>query len=78
MLTRSLFEDMIDLHWASACADVAAGCFQRHMLLSWLSRAEDGREHAVNPNRLADAHRARGAWLNGRPDSVGRPGPTRL
>jgi len=42
MLTRSLFEDMVDLHWASARADVAVGR-QRHMRHTWLVRAEEAR-----------------------------------
>ena len=54
MLTRSLFEDMVDLHWASARSDVAAGRFQRHMRLSWLARAEDVRPLTpVESNELA-------------------------
>jgi len=50
MLTRSLFEDMVDLHWASACSDVVPERFQRHMRLSWLSRAE-----AVRPLAPAES-----------------------
>ena len=43
MLTRSLFEDMVDLHWLSARSDVAAGRFKRHMRHSWLSHADEAR-----------------------------------
>lgn len=63
MLTRSLFEDMLDLHWASARADVAAERFRRYMRFSWLSRAEHARP-LTPPERdeVAQLRKEFGKW----------------
>jgi hypothetical protein len=63
MLTRSLFEDMVDLHWASARSDVAAELFRRYMRLSWLSGAEHGRPlTAAENDEVAELRAQFGLW----------------
>ena len=63
MLTRSLFEDMVDLHWASARSDVAAELFRRYMRLSWLSRVEHTRPlTAEESNEVLQLRAQFGPW----------------
>ena len=63
MLTRPLFEDMVDLHWASARADVAAERFRRYMRFSWLARAEHARPLTPQEgNELAQLRKEFGKW----------------
>lgn len=64
MLTRPLFEDMVDLHWASARPDVAVERFRGHMRLSWLLRA-DAAARPLTPaetNELATLRSEFGHW----------------
>jgi hypothetical protein len=63
MLTRSLFEDMVDLHWVSARSDVAPKLFRRYTRLSWLCGAEHVRALTVaESDEVAELREEFGRW----------------